>query len=120
MPRAALLLAVLGFALPAAASAGRNDRGDPTAAAAQTTVCAHGCAFTSIQGAITAASPGDTITIGPGRYVENLVVDRPLTLQGLEDGTVLYPADLRPAVLERRWLALRRRLEHDPRPVRAT
>jgi nitrous oxidase accessory protein NosD len=56
------------------------------------TVCTKNCAFTSIQAAIDAASPGDTITIGPGKYVENLVVDRPLTLQGSGDGTVLYPA----------------------------
>jgi hypothetical protein len=31
-------------------------------------VCASGCAYTGIQAAINAASPGATITIGPGNY----------------------------------------------------
>lgn len=62
--------------------------GDPSTA----TVCGHGCAFTSIQAAIDAAAPGATVTVGPGRYVENLVVDKPLTLEGAGPSTVLYPA----------------------------
>jgi len=62
------------------------------ALAAGKTVCASGCAFSSIQSAITAASSGATITIGPGTYVENVVVTKPLTLKGSGTGTVIMPA----------------------------
>jgi nitrous oxidase accessory protein NosD len=56
------------------------------------TVCPTGCKFTKIQPAIDAASPGATITIGTGSYFENLVVNKPLTLTGGSNGTVIYPA----------------------------
>ncbi len=56
------------------------------------TVCSSGCLTTSIQAAINAASPGATITIGAGNYYENLVIDKPLTLRGSGDATVVYPA----------------------------
>ena len=56
------------------------------------TVCPKNCQFTSIQAAIAAASNGDTITIGAGKYIENVVVDKQVTLQGSGDGTVIYPA----------------------------
>lgn len=59
--------------------------------ASSKTVCAKGCSFTSIQSAINAASPGATITIAGGNYYENLVVDKPLTLQGSGNMTVIYP-----------------------------
>jgi hypothetical protein len=55
------------------------------------TVCATGCKFTKIQPAIDAASPGATITIGRGSYFENLVVNKPLTLFGGSNATVVYP-----------------------------
>ena len=60
--------------------------------AAAKTVCANGCAYTTIQDAIDGAAPGDTITIAAGKYVENIVVDKPVTLEGAGNGTVLYPA----------------------------
>jgi nitrous oxidase accessory protein NosD len=56
------------------------------------TVCASGCAYTGIQAAINAASPGATITIGPGNYDENVLVDKPVTLKGSGNSTVIYPA----------------------------
>ena len=64
------------------------------------TVCATGCAYTSIQSALDAAAPGATITVGPGHYAENLVISKSVTLMGTggrdEDrgggATVLYPA----------------------------
>jgi len=62
------------------------------ASASPTTVCAKGCAYSSIQAAISAATPGATITIGPGKYYENLIVDRPITLRGAGDSTIIYPA----------------------------
>jgi pectin methylesterase-like acyl-CoA thioesterase len=60
------------------------------------TVCAKRCAFTSINAAIGAASPGATITIGPGTYTENVVVDKPLTLQGAGSHTTIEPATSNP------------------------
>jgi nitrous oxidase accessory protein NosD len=62
------------------------------ALAAKKTVCMSGCAFSSIQSAINAATPGATITIGTGTYVENVVVSKSLTLQGYGTGTVIMPA----------------------------
>src|ERR1035441_640637 len=50
-------------------------------ASSHNTVCANGCAFTSIQAAINAVSPGATITIGAGKYYENVVVSKSVTLQ---------------------------------------
>ncbi len=46
------------------------------------TVCAQGCAYTSVQAAIDAASVGDTIAICAGRYTENLTISKNLTLSG--------------------------------------
>ena len=60
------------------------------------TVCASGCASTSIQAAINAASPGDVITVGPGSYVEDLVVNKALTIDGSGASTILYPAESGP------------------------
>jgi hypothetical protein len=62
-----------------------------------TTVCSRNCAFTSIQTAINAASPGATITIGAGHYAENVTVTKPVTLKGAGKRTVLYPAVSNPA-----------------------
>jgi nitrous oxidase accessory protein NosD len=56
------------------------------------TVCGTGCAFTSIQDAINAAAAGDVITVGPGSYMEDLVVNKPVTIDGSGSSTVLYPA----------------------------
>ncbi|GEM_PF-493301 len=50
------------------------------------TVCASGCNYTSIQAAIDAACPGDTIEVQSGTYNENVVVNKTLTLRGLDTG----------------------------------
>jgi len=42
----------------------------------------------SVQAAITRAAPGDVIEIERGRYVENLLVDKPLTLRGIQRPTI--------------------------------
>jgi nitrous oxidase accessory protein NosD len=63
-----------------------------TASAAGKTVCAKGCSFTKIQSAIEAEPSGATITIGPGQYFENVVVNKPLTLNGSGKMTILYPS----------------------------
>lgn len=47
--------------------------------------------YPSIQAAINAANPGDTIVIPAGTYVENLVTTVPLTIQGSGPATVIAP-----------------------------
>ncbi|MGI9254511.1 MAG: hypothetical protein ACR2J8_12250, partial [Thermomicrobiales bacterium] len=47
------------------------------------TVCPT-CAVTSIQTAITSASPGAVIGIGAGTYLENLIIDRTITLRACD------------------------------------
>jgi hypothetical protein len=42
--------------------------------------------YTTIQAAVDAAAPGDTIVVAAGEYVENVVIDRSLTLLGAEAG----------------------------------
>ena len=50
----------------------------PKAAAAQIRVGAGG--YRTISEAVKSAQPGDTVLVGPGTYVENIVVDKPLTV----------------------------------------
>src|SRR4051794_22362992 len=59
---------------------------------ANKTVCSTGCAFSSIQAAINASSEGATITVGAGTYVENVVVNKPVTIKGYGKSTVIEPA----------------------------
>ena len=78
------------------------------------TVCPSGCSYTGIQAAINAASPGATITIGPGSYTENVVVNKPVTLKGSgSSSTVIYPAVSNP-VCARRLAVRRDREQHHP------
>ncbi|HET6631115.1 MAG TPA: MBG domain-containing protein [Rhodanobacteraceae bacterium] len=46
--------------------------------------------YCSINAAIAAANPGDSITVGAGSYPENVVVDKSVTLQGPFAGTAGY------------------------------
>lgn len=64
--------------------------------AATLTVCASGCDYTSIQAAVAAASPGDTITVAAGTYTEQVTVSKSVTLQGAGSGstTIKAPASL--------------------------
>lgn len=57
--------------------------------AATFTVCSSGCDQTTIGEAITAASSGDTISVGAGTYTENVVVSKTnLTIQGTGSPTI--------------------------------
>lgn len=62
--------------------------------AATLDVCPSGCAYSTIQAAITAASAGDTIHVHAATYVENIVVAKPLTIVGGDDDArpVIMPA----------------------------
>lgn len=49
--------------------------------------------YPTIQAAIDAAQPGDTMYVKAGRYVENLVIDKPLSLVGVERPAVRIEAE---------------------------
>ncbi len=50
---------------------------------ADVTVCPDGCSHNSIQAAIDAAKPGDSVVVHGPAYRENLVVNKSLTIHGL-------------------------------------
>jgi hypothetical protein len=50
------------------------------------TVCPSGCAFTTIPAALAAASPGDTIAVGPGSYGGGFTISQDVTLRGAGAG----------------------------------
>jgi parallel beta-helix repeat protein len=54
----------------------------PAQAATTWTVCATGCNYSTIQGAVTSAVSGDTVNVATGTYTEQLVIDKNLTLVG--------------------------------------
>lgn len=46
------------------------------------TVCANGCDYSSIQSAIDAAAPGDTVAVASGDYTESLTLSKTVSLIG--------------------------------------
>lgn len=76
-------------ALAAASTAGLGGA-VPAASAAQARVVRPG---ESIQAAVDATQPGDTVVVRPGTYRESVVISTPgLTLRGAGDRTVIRPA----------------------------
>jgi hypothetical protein len=59
------------------------------------TSAAHACA--TIAQAIAAACAGDVVVLGPGTFTENVVVDKPVSLVGAGDATIIVPARSAPA-----------------------
>ena len=49
-------------------------------------VCLNGCTFTTIQAAVDAAVDGDLVEVGSGTYNENIIVDKRITLRGVDTG----------------------------------
>ncbi|HOO53320.1 MAG TPA: NosD domain-containing protein [Methanothrix sp.] len=50
------------------------------------TVCLNGCNYTTIQAAIEAAEDGEVVEVESGTYNENVVVDKSITLRGVDTG----------------------------------
>jgi pectin methylesterase-like acyl-CoA thioesterase len=53
-----------------------------TVHAANLTVCADGCGFSSVQAAVDAAAEGDTVSIGGGTYTEAVSITKSISLAG--------------------------------------
>ena len=58
-----------------------------SAAQADVRVCAEGCDYASIQEALNAAAPNDTVVLESGIYRERLIVGRSIVLKGLDTGS---------------------------------
>jgi pectin methylesterase-like acyl-CoA thioesterase len=81
---AATALATAGFALSAPGSALADTDLD---------VCPSGCTYSTIQSAVDAAGPGDTVAVGAGTYDEKVTVSTAdLTLQGANPATTTISA----------------------------
>jgi nitrous oxidase accessory protein len=50
------------------------------------TVCGSGCDYANISAGLNAAYPGQTVEVHSGRYVENVIVKKPLILMGKDTG----------------------------------
>ena len=70
------------FAALVAVLLGSAVLGARPASATTFTVCGGGCAYSQIGTAVAAASRGDTVSIGPGKYVGGFTIDQSVSLVG--------------------------------------
>ncbi len=70
------------FAALAAVMLGTAVLGARPASATTFTVCSGGCAYSQIGPAVAAASRGDSVSIGPGKYVGGFTIDQSVSLVG--------------------------------------
>ena len=54
---------------------------------AEVRVCPQGCGYSSIQEALNAASPNETVVVESGTYRENFIMGKSVVLQGLDTGS---------------------------------
>jgi len=54
--------------------------------AADEVICKSGCQYATIQAAVDAAKPGDVIEVNSGNYSEKLIINKNVTLRGLDTG----------------------------------
>jgi lysophospholipase L1-like esterase len=52
-------------------------------------VCPNGCTYSTIQAAVNAANPEDIILVAEGTYVENVQIDKSLTINGAGEGKTI-------------------------------
>lgn len=69
------------------------------ARAATWTVCSSGCDYASIQDAVDHASPGDVLDLAAETFVETVVVDRDLTIQGAGRGATVIDGNASGSVI---------------------
>jgi hypothetical protein len=77
--------------VPPALFARQNPTSDPVILVDDDKVQCPTAAFTTIQSAVDAASPGDTIRVCAGTYVEQVTVSKSLTIRG-DNGAIVMPS----------------------------
>lgn len=70
------------------------------------TVCATGCDFSSIQAAINAAVPGDTINLSGETFTEPFTLDRNLTIEGAGAQATILQAATAPGIANSRVVTI--------------
>ena len=77
------LLAAVIVAFPAAAGGGGSSEVNPGGIVVDDNSACPGTDYTSIQAAVTASPAGSKIQVCPGTYNEQVVINKPLTIDGV-------------------------------------